>query len=68
MTLSMGIILYENFNNKLYLGGGHQISYNLWIIKHYKEMSLIFLTLPNNWTGGIYEKIIINFNHYIYGI
>ena len=44
-----GIILYENYNNmELYLGGGHNKSYNLNIIKHYKEMSPIFLTLPRN--------------------
>ena len=48
-----GIILYENYNNmELYLGGGHKNSYNLRIIKHYKEMSLIFLTLPHYIRGG----------------
>ena len=48
-----GIILYENYNNmELYLGGGHNKSYNLNIIKHYKEMSLIFLTLPLSFIGG----------------
>ncbi len=36
---------------ELYLGGGHKISYNLLIIKHYKEMSLIFLTLPDEFIG-----------------
>ena len=47
MTLFIGMIIYENlYNMKLHLGEDIKIVIIYVLIKHYKEMSLIFLTLP----------------------